>query len=51
VTMMFECPTVRSLAKRLSSDGPSSQRNAVQQQAQKARNAFARARATKGVAS
>jgi amino acid adenylation domain-containing protein len=52
VTMMFECPTVRSLAKRLSSDGPSlSEKNAVQQQAQKARNAFARARAAKGVAS
>jgi acyl carrier protein len=52
VTMMFECPTVRSLAKRLSGDGPSlSEKNAVQQQAQKARNAFARARAAKGVAS
>jgi amino acid adenylation domain-containing protein len=52
VTMMFECPTVRSLAKRLSSDRPSlSEKNAVQQQAQKARNAFARARAAKGVAS
>jgi amino acid adenylation domain-containing protein len=52
VTMMFECPTVRSLAKRLSSDRPSSsQSNAVQQRAQKARGAFARARAAKGVAS
>ncbi len=52
VTMMFECPTVRSLAKRLSSDkASSSEMNAVQQQAQKARNAFARARAAKGVAS
>jgi len=52
VTMMFECPTVRSLARRLSSDSPSSsQRNAVQQQAQKARTAFARSRAAKGVAS
>src|SRR5271170_1144496 len=52
VTLMFECPTVRSLAKRLSSDKPSaSEKNAVQQQAQKARGAFARARATKGVAS
>jgi len=52
VTLMFECPTVRSLAKRLSANGPSaSEKNAVQQQAQKARGAFARARATKGVAS
>jgi amino acid adenylation domain-containing protein len=52
VTVMFECPTVRSLAKRLSATGPSaSEKNAVQQQAQKARGAFARARATKGVAS
>ena len=52
VTLMFECPTVRSLAKRLSANGPSSsEKDAVQQQAQKARGAFARARATKGVAS
>jgi hypothetical protein len=52
VTLMFECPTVRSLAKRLSASGPSaSEKDAVQQQAQKARGAFARARATKGVAS
>jgi amino acid adenylation domain-containing protein len=52
VTLMFECPTVRSLAKRLSANGPSpSEKSAVQQQAQKARGAFARARATKGVAS
>ena len=52
VTLMFECPTVRSLAKRLSSNGPTaSEKNAIQQQAQKARGAFARARATKGVAS
>ena len=52
VTMMFECPTVRSLAKRLSNDKPSSsERSAVQQQAQKARGAFARLRATKGIAS
>jgi amino acid adenylation domain-containing protein len=52
VTMMFECPTVRSLAKRLSSDRPSlSEKKSVQQQAQKARSAFARARAAKGVAS
>jgi hypothetical protein len=52
VTLMFECPTVRSLAKRLSTDGASaSEKNAVQQQAQKARGAFARARAAKGVTS
>jgi amino acid adenylation domain-containing protein len=52
VTMMFECPTVRSLAKRLSIDKTSSsERNAVQQQAQRARAAFARARAAKVVAS
>jgi amino acid adenylation domain-containing protein len=52
VTLMFECPTVRLLAKRLSSDKPSSsERSVVQQQAQKARGAFARARATKGIAS
>jgi acyl carrier protein len=52
VTMMFECPTVRSLAKRLSSDkSPSSERSVFQQQAQKARGAFARARAAKGMAS
>jgi amino acid adenylation domain-containing protein len=52
VTLMFECPTVRSLAKRLSTDGSSaSEKDAIRQQAQKARGAFARARATKGVAS
>jgi len=52
VTLMFECPTVRSLAKRLSADKPApSAINAVQQQARKARDAFARARAAKGVAS
>jgi amino acid adenylation domain-containing protein len=52
VTLMFECPTVRSLARRLSDNGSSaSEKSAVQQQAQKARGAFARARATKGVAS
>ena len=52
ITMMFECPTVRSLAKRLSTDKPASSTiNAVQQQARKARDAFARARATKSVAS
>jgi len=52
ITLMFECPTVRSLAKRLSPNGSSvSEKDAIQQQAQKARGAFARARATKGVAS
>lgn len=52
VTLMFECPTVRSLARRLSDNGSSaSEKSAVQQQAQRARGAFARARATKGVAS
>jgi hypothetical protein len=52
VTLMFECPTVRSLAARLSADKPSSAAmNAVQQQARKARDMFARARAAKGVAS
>jgi amino acid adenylation domain-containing protein len=52
ITVMFECPTVRSLAKRLSTNGSSaSEKDAIQQQAQKARGAFARARATKGVAS
>jgi amino acid adenylation domain-containing protein len=52
VTTMFEFPTVRSLAKRFSSDkSSSSERNAVQQQAQKARGAFARARAAKGIVS
>jgi amino acid adenylation domain-containing protein len=52
VTLMFECPTVRSLARRLSDNGSSaSEKSAVQQQAQKARGAFARARATKGVVS
>ncbi|MBB5315457.1 amino acid adenylation domain-containing protein [Tunturibacter empetritectus] len=52
ITLMFECPTVRSLAKRLSTNGSSaSDKDAIQQQAQKARGAFARARATKGVAS
>jgi amino acid adenylation domain-containing protein len=52
ITVMFECPTVRSLAKRLSANGSSvAEKDAIQQQAQKARGAFARARATKGVAS
>jgi acyl carrier protein len=52
ITLMFECPTVRSLAARLSVDKPSSAAmNAVQQQARKARDMFAKARAAKGVAS
>jgi amino acid adenylation domain-containing protein len=52
VILMFECPTVRSLAARLSVDRPSlAAMNAVQQQARKARDMFARARAAKGVAS
>jgi amino acid adenylation domain-containing protein len=52
VTLMFECPTVRSLAKRLAIDKPSSSAiNAVQQQARKTRDAFARVRAAKSVAS
>jgi amino acid adenylation domain-containing protein len=52
VTLMFECPTVRSLAQRLSTDKPSSSAiNAVQQQARKTRDAFARARAAKSVTS
>jgi amino acid adenylation domain-containing protein len=52
VTLMFECPTVRSLAQRLANDkaAPSAISN-VQQQARKTRDAFARARAAKGVAS
>jgi len=52
VTLMFECPTVRSLARRLAAEKTSSPAiGAVQQQAKKARDAFARARAAKGVAS
>jgi amino acid adenylation domain-containing protein len=52
ITLMFECPTVRSLAQRLANDKatPSAISN-VQQQARKTRDAFARARAAKGVAS
>jgi acyl-coenzyme A synthetase/AMP-(fatty) acid ligase len=51
VTLMFECPTVRSLAKRLATDRASSTgMNAVQQQARRARDAFARARAAKSEA-
>jgi acyl carrier protein len=52
VTLMFECPTVRSLAARLSADKSSSAAmNAVQQQARKAKDMFARARAAKGAVS
>ncbi len=52
ITVMFECPTVRTLAKRLANEGSTTaEKAAVQQQAQKARGAFARARAAKGVAS
>ena len=52
VTLMFECPTVRSLAKGLSIDRPAgSTIDAVQQQARKTRDAFARVRAAKSVAS
>jgi amino acid adenylation domain-containing protein len=52
VTLMFECPTVRSLAKRLAGDKPApSAINAVQRQARKTRDAFARVRAAKSVAS
>jgi amino acid adenylation domain-containing protein len=52
VTLMFECPTVRLLAKRLSADKPTAPTiNAIQQQARKTRDAFARVRAAKSVAS
>jgi amino acid adenylation domain-containing protein len=52
VTLMFECPTVRSLAKRLATvKASSTEINAVQQQARRTRDAFARARAAKGVVS
>jgi acyl carrier protein len=52
VTLMFECPTIRSLARRLAAEKTSSPAiGAVQQQAKKARGAFARARAAKGVVS
>jgi hypothetical protein len=51
VTLLFECPTVRSIAKRLAIEKPSlSSMNAVQQQARRSRDAFARARAAKSVA-
>jgi amino acid adenylation domain-containing protein len=52
VTLMFECPTVRSLAKGLSNEKQAEPAiNAVQQQARKARDAFARVRAAKSVVS
>jgi acyl carrier protein len=52
VTLMFECPTVRSLSQRLSAKGPRSLViSAFQQQARKTRAAYARARAGKSVAS
>ena len=52
VTLMFECPTVRSLSQRLSAEGPRSLvMSAFQQQARKTRAAYARARAGKSVAS
>ena len=52
VTVMFECPTVRSLANRLSAETPAAPAiNAIQQQARKTRDAFARVRAAKSVAS
>jgi amino acid adenylation domain-containing protein len=51
VTLMFECPTVRSLTKRLSAETPAAPAiNAIQQQARKTRDAFARVRAAKSVA-
>jgi hypothetical protein len=51
ITWMFECTTVSALAKRLSETAalPASI-NAIQQRAQKQRDAFARARAVKSVA-
>jgi amino acid adenylation domain-containing protein len=50
-TVMFECPTVRSLARRLAAGGVSSTGiNAVQQQARRARDSFARVRAAKSEA-
>lgn len=52
VTLMFECPTARSLAKGLSEEKQAEPAiNAVQQQARKTRDAFARVRATKSVVS
>jgi amino acid adenylation domain-containing protein len=52
VTLMFEYPTVRLLAKGLSIDRPAaSSIDAVQEQARKTRDAFARVRAAKSVAS
>lgn len=52
ITVMFECPTVRSLASRLVTDkASSSERDAILSQAQKARGAFARVRALRSVTS
>ena len=52
VTVMFECPTVRLLAQGLSANKPAASAiDTVQRQARKTRDAFARVRATKGVAS
>jgi amino acid adenylation domain-containing protein len=52
ITVMFECSTVRSLSARLSAEkSATSAINAVQQQARRSRDAFARARAAKGGAS
>jgi amino acid adenylation domain-containing protein len=52
VTLMFEYPTVRLLAKGLSIDRPAaSSIDAVQEQARKTKHAFARVRAAKSVAS
>jgi amino acid adenylation domain-containing protein len=48
VTWMFEYPTVRSLADRLSTDAPTApSANLLQERAQQQRNAFARARAAR----
>jgi len=51
VTLMFECPTVRLLAKRLTTETSFPSANTIQQQARKTRDAFAKARALKGVTS
>jgi amino acid adenylation domain-containing protein len=52
ITLMFECPTVRSLAARLSVNKASTSAiTAVQEKAKKTRDAFARARAAKSVVS
>jgi amino acid adenylation domain-containing protein len=52
VTLMFECATVRSLARRLATNKPAlPAMSTVQEQARKTRDAFVRARAAKSVAS